>query len=420
MKGPAEWHSMQRGISRELESDSNVVVTSFAALTKAYDNYFVSGGDRATRVIEYESAYKKAKDELGYDDYNAHLYAAFNARDLMDFSMAGEYLQVVRQWTAFGAIPAQAMRRQLRFLGEGKGATGTGDLAVKHAMLALPKLAVFGTISGLMGRALIHAIGGDAEKEYQRMSTSQRHLYNNIPLMFDGKVQWISIPRPYEVGLFAAAADLLYSDILTDEVDPWQGFVGSALHLISPVSDEMMAGPARALIEATTGYDFFRERFIIPPWDLGRPLHERGGISRASRVSKLIGDIAGFDARRLDQFIKSSLGYFGKTILDVSNIGRDDVQGFSFNPFYLTTNVVGLTKAQAESAARPVQAVFEITKNDGRIREMRQYKMMRKHMRQMFDTKKPELRQRSRERMIAAAEKLIVQYEKRYANKPPR
>jgi len=60
----------------------------------------------------------KAGKEKGYDDFNAHLYAAAQARDLMDFAKAGNRARELNQVIVFLNAAIQGSKRNVEALRE--------------------------------------------------------------------------------------------------------------------------------------------------------------------------------------------------------------------------------------------------------------------------------------------------------------
>ena len=403
------WHSFQVASMQRIASDSNVAILAVKNFPKAYNNW-IQKSDQRTRATELARAIKYYIEEKNYDPINAHLQASLEALDLMHFNMAGEFLRMIRQIIPFGAIPAQSARRQA--------------IAWKEDWLRqLYRVTTWGVFPAIVLRYIISELGFD--DEYEQQPSYIRDMGWNIPIPTgDGGVTWGWVPRSYEWGLFAAAADRAYSYHNLGKTRAYDGFAGSIFKILSPFDQGNIAGPYTSVVEWITGYDFFRDRYIIPPHELTKPFEERKGMEKASTLAKSLSTGFGipalvtganrrpiYDPRLIDQSIHTMFPYWGRQITSASNIGRDDADAWT-----LTTS--GFFRRTPAINARDVQTVFKIGQEDGRIRSLSGYRPFRKALRAAVSTTDEKTRERRYARLITMATRLVDRYEKRYGDKP--
>lgn len=303
-------------------------------------------GENLNRIAEFKSAYKKAKKE-GMDDYNAGLYAAYQARDLMDFAVAGHYMRTINKLIPFSNATVQSVKRNI------KGAKENfGQFAMRMALYTLaPQLAF---------RVLVVASGD--EEEYEQLPDYQRDLFWNFKTPLTGDV-WISIPKPFELGLPSSFVDRGISYARGNK-EAFEGAGYSSYNTLNPFDVFSMTGPFKPIIEATSNYDSFRDRDIVPFWEKDKLIELREGTKYASRVGKGLSDAFGFvgaeiDPRKIDHVVKGYTTYFGNTVLSIGDIGKED----SRNQFDFTKT--GFAKGVPISSAKSVKKALKLSKEIG-------------------------------------------------------
>ena len=105
------------------------------------------------------------------------------------------------------------------------------------------------------------------------------------------------------------------------------------------------------------------------------------------------------------------MGYYGKNIVSASNIGRDNVDAF-------TLADSGFFRDVSPATSQSVSAVFNIQGDDGRIRELKQYKAFRRLLRKSQEVDDKEERRRRASGLPALAQKVLNAYDRKYANNP--
>jgi hypothetical protein len=296
----------------------SVVIAAPRHVWHAYKHALESSELRG-RMAEYHRAYEKGVKELGYDEFNAMLYAAGEARDLLDFAVAGNLVADLNRVIPFLNADVQGKARLIqaarenprRFLG-------------LYMALAASSIAVL----------LWHkAQGDDTLDEYRQLPAYKRDLFWNFKV---GPDAWLHIPKGFEIAVFASIAERAVDGMLGNP-DPWRGMLfdpnaplpilsGTMATSLLKLDEGMLLGPARPLAEPLTNYDTFRQRSIVPDFENDQPLGDRlgaqdataighAGTSITGAIGRLFGAEGGVDPRKIDYFVGNEFGGAGKTAL---------------------------------------------------------------------------------------------------------
>jgi hypothetical protein len=323
---------------KSLVGEKRTILTIPSKMAQGYKN-LLTESERATRLEEYRSAFKEGRAQ-GMDDYNAAIFAAYKARDLLDFSVAGEYLRVVNQIIPFSNAAVQGLKK-------------TVNAATDDPIGFAIRLSLYAIIPAILTRLLVHQLGDD--EEYANLPDYRRDLFYNIPV---GPDMWISIPKPFELGVLSTGAERFVSKYFLDEEEAFKGYGRSLVRSVIPVDEAALAGGYRPMIEVITNYDFFRDKTIIPPDEVGLSLELRN-TGYASRLGQAMQSALGVDARNADYLIKSSASYFGDLALRVSDIGREDSR-YNFN-----MTMTGLLRNDPVYESKDVQWVMKFVEKNG-------------------------------------------------------
>lgn len=352
---------------KELAKNKNNILVDPIKLAKKFGssyNALLEASEVSSRLEEYSAAFKKAKKE-GVDDYNASIYAAYQARDLMDFSVAGETMRVVNQVIPFSNAAVQGLRKGIRS-------------AADHPAAFTTRVLLYSVVPALLTRSLVHAL--DKDEEYQQLPAYQRDMFYNIPV---GANHWLTIPKPFELGVIGSGAERMLDKLLFNNDQAFEGYAGSVARTLLPVDESAIAGPGKSAVEISANYDFFRQNTIINPDEEGKDLRLRKTES-ASRLGQAIQRLVGADARFADHFIKSSASYFGDYALKISDIGRED----SKNKL-LDLNTTGIFKNSPVYNSLDVQWAIKTSEKYGLHRD-RRYKELNKLLGDVFTAKTDE------------------------------
>jgi len=282
--------------------------------------------ERVGRMSEYRTAYRFAKERLGYDNVDAMLYAAYQSRDLIDFARAGRVLRTLNRLIPFLNANVQGVARSLRAVRE-----TPKQLAARWALyVATPELLV---------NAWNRQLG--AIEEYKEQPAYLRDMFH---LMKIGPDKWLAIPKPFEFGTMGGAVQRA---LLQD----WSGFAGSLAKSWLPIDENLLFAPVFPLSTAAQlalNRDTFRDRYIVPPYEEHLDVVLRD-TSAASAIGRAIQELVGLDARQAD-FLIQTFGGWGQLL---TNVGRPGTTGET-----MAMQVTGLLRQSPAWNAESVQQLI--------------------------------------------------------------
>jgi len=332
----------------KLTRKGNVIIDPRNLSPKRFLRRLKKIGEKAenvNRIAEFNSAYKKAK-KAGLDDYNAGLYAAYQARDLMDFAVAGTWVREINKVIPFSNAAVQSVKRSAKGFKE-------------NPAQFMARMAVFSVLPQALIRVLVSSMGDD--EEYEELPDYQRDLFYNFKV--PGYSDWISIPKPFELGVVSSIMDRGYSYTQGNK-KAFEGATMSTIRTLFPFDEGALMGSFKPILEVAVGKDIFRDRQIIPYWEKGLDLKYREGTKYASRVGQALSSAfglvgAGVDPRYIDHLIKGYTTYYGNYGLALFDIGKED----SSNQFDFTKT--GFVRGMPISQAKSVQRAFKLAESLG-------------------------------------------------------
>lgn len=335
-QGKEQWHKEITAAVAKVAGEKTIFSTPKAL----FDGYKRLGEvmESTGRLDEYRRAFKHAQDELGYGEHDAHLYAAAQGRDLLDFAVAGRITRRLNQYIPFTNAAVQSLAKTIR-----AGRANPKGFAARWALYALlPTL----------GTALWNLLMGDKDdhEEYRQLPAYQRDFFWNYKV---GPDLWVRIPKPFELGVAASGMERAIDRAMGNE-HAGEGWGGSMAKSLVPLDESATFGALRGPIESITNYDSFKNGPIVPYHEDKLALEFRNPAS-ASRIGKLLQDVIGMDARKVDHLLRSQLGGTGDLALKASDIGRGDKPGAVRSA---AGSLVGVTAQSPATVARDVADVF--------------------------------------------------------------
>lgn len=404
IKDRYSYYQKMESAMKDMAKDKKIILLDPSRLKeKMWDKgyrRFIEGAETSNRVAEFRAAYKKGK-EKGLDDYNASLFAAFEARDLLDFGVAGEYMQVINQMVPFSNAAVQGIKRSI--------------IAAKEDPKGFTlRWALYAAVPAVINRVLVGMMGDEREKEYRQFPAWRRDLFYNIPI----SDTWLSIPKPFELGVMGSGAERLVDMLFYGNEDAFDGYAGSVARSTLPVDEGALAGPGRAIFESVSNWDVFREKHIIPPHEENLKISKRK-TDRASRLGKMIQSISGIggdeprlDARLVDQFIKGQFSYFGNFALKLGDLGREEGGAFSFH-----LGDLGVFTRTPVWNAKDVQWVIGKAKEEDMLKDP-DYQEMNLLINDYFNAKNDEQKARAGKVIRGYATRLRKYWEKKLEKRP--
>ena len=386
-QGKELYYELLGDAAKKLTKEGSFVITpdKVKSLWNTYEKALYKS-ETTGRVSEYEASFNEAKKQ-GMDDYNAMLYAGSRARGLIDFAVAGNTMRVINQLIPFSNAAVQGLRSASM-----RAKENPAGFAMRVALFSLiPEVAMYSLNSG----------DEKKQKMYEALPDWQRDMFYNV---YVGNNKWLSIPKPFELSLFGSALNrgMSYAE---GNKKAFDGFGGSAYKSLMPVEGTDIVGPYGKILEVTANYDFFRDREIIPRSQLALDMSLRD-TEDASRIGKVIGDLMKEDPRMVDHYIKGQFSYFGKTALELSNMGRP--KGEARDEFKLSEKS-GFVKENSAYVSKPVQELRDFADKWGLVQH-RWMKYFKLYQNNYFNEKDPKLKEQIGNDMMDFAEQLLALY----------
>lgn len=377
-----------------MAKDKKFILADPVMLKHVWNKYedLLYKGETSNRVAEYRSAFKEAKNK-GMDDYNAGIYAAYKARDLIDFAIMGHWMKIINQIIPFSNAAVQGLR--------------SAAVSIKNDPHAFLDRLVIYSIAPQIAAWFWNHRNEDDEKKYEEHPSYVKDMFWNFRV---GPDKWLSIPKPYELSLPAAGIDRALS-YNAGNTKAFEGYDESILKLLLPFDEGNISGPYQAIIEGMANYDFFRDRTIIPPDEdvLNLALRHTETASRLGQYGQSASEALAkilhrkgiaIDARMIDHYIKRQFSYTGNLALKLSDIGKED----SRHEFDLTDT--GFFKRTPAYSSVSVQEMISYAKEWG-LTKSPGYKGFNKIVGAYFDAKTGEERERIAEEMINYSRELL-------------
>lgn len=289
---------------KKVAADRSVILTTPKKLLDGLGK-LTNASEHAGRLAEWRAAFKKAKD-AGMSDLDATIEAAHQSRSLLDFARAGRAMRWVNQFIPFSNASMQGMLKVM-------------STAIKHPARTGARAAMY-LVAPIALERLYNSFVG-SEEERKQLPAWQHDFFFNFRI----GDSWLSIPKPYDLGVLASAFDRGWDRVEGDK-EAFKGYGGSLAKGLMPVQvdDVISPGMFGVGVELAANRDMFRDAPIVPPWEEDKDLSLREGQKSASRIGKTLGELIGVDARYVDHFIRGVAGSWGSTALNASDVGRED------------------------------------------------------------------------------------------------
>ncbi len=402
LSNKVDYYKLQNQMIKDISSSGKGWVLNPAELAKiGWEKYetLLAKGEQVNRMAEYRSAYEKARKPrseggLGMDEYNANMWAAFQARDLMDFAVGGTWMKYVNLVIPFANAQVQGLKRSAKALTEGNWKT--------RSAFAL-RLALYTMLPTLLMRFL--AKQGDYEEEYDNLPANQRDMFWNFKIPGLGGM-WVTIPKAFDLGLPSAGVDRAIGKSEGHE-NAFYGYPTSLYQNFMLLKPEMAAGPGAAIIEPLTNYSFFKQGPIVPRYEEDKILAMRKKFNQSSRIGKagsvalspLFKDGDTVDPRYIDNFMRSVFSYYGETAMNLSDIGSME----SRQKFGLKTT--GFIRDQQIYGDNRVEKLYKVASDLG-LTGSKPIKVIGRKIMEYYDTTNPDERKQLHIEIMQLAKEL--------------
>lgn len=310
---------------------------------------FLQSGENINRIAEFNNSYKVAIKQ-GMSEYDAGLYAAFQARDLMDFAVAGHTMRKINQIVVFSNAGVQSIRKANKSLQR-----DPFGFAYRTALYSvLPTVAI---------GALRSAMGDD--DEYEELSDQQRDMFFNFKTPITGDA-WVSIPKPYELGLTSALVDRGVSKLRGNDA-ALDGFMGTTIKTIMPFDESSFLGGLKPIVETAMNRNTYTGAAIVPEYESGKLLELRKGKSKASLVGQDVSLLfkqanLSIDPRNIDHIMKGYGTYFASQGMAITDLGKKEK-----TPLNFWIKQSGFAKDVASYNAKSVKKASDLAVEIGKI-----------------------------------------------------
>lgn len=225
--------------------------------------------------------------------------AAYQGRDIMDFSRSGENVRNVNRYVAFMNATIQGKSKQLRALRE-------------NPMSAGMKLAAGGALPSILAYQATQSYASEEQKQIINESPEwQRQTYWLIPSLTNDK-NVVRIPKPYDSAVLSSSpVEFLLNNedkVGTDGKDFLSEWFNQAVGI---GLDMNIATP---LYETALNRDSFTGQDIIPQREQNLPKEEQGDVNTSS-LARLGTSLSGNNVspRTLDHLLGGYLPIAGET-----------------------------------------------------------------------------------------------------------
>jgi hypothetical protein len=343
-----DYYLRLRDVLKDVATEGKAVVTTPHRAWQAYSE-FASMGEVASRVVEFTKAERYAKEKLGYGDLDAQLYGMRKARQIQDFAVAGRFMRELNEIIPFANPGYRGIARSFEAL-------------VQHPVRTPLRILLYAGIPKMM-EVLWNAWRDDLE-ELREKPSWQRDMFLNFKL---GPDFWLTLPMPWELGvmgsLFGRGLDwgLGQAGVLPQNKHPLEGWGESFITSASPFELGDFFFAMQPFMEAMVGKDFFRDRYVVPPWEDDLDLELRDNVDKSSRIGQLLQRLLRVDARKIDHVFSGMLGTAGRVGLALTDVGREEREA-GRRVGMMTT---GLLRPGAVYSSRDVQWCMEYAKRKG-------------------------------------------------------
>jgi hypothetical protein len=337
---------------------------------------------------KFENANRLALYKKLRESGKSHLEASYSARDLMDFSMQGQFraVKVIGSVVPFFNARLQGLYKLGR-----DGITPTYRVicnATTGAELQIgdkEKAQRFMAMSSAIAMASILLYGAYKDDEdFQRREGWDR---DNFWWFKIGDTQF-RIPKPFEIGAFGTIAERTYEQIVDENVE---GKVfGERLNhiLMDTFSLNPMPQMIKPLIDLYANKDSFTSAPIESAGMERLSKQERqtnktsgvaialGGISEgAAKILTFNPDAQGFSPVQMDYAIKAYLGWLGATAVSTADLAVEPFkEGTRVRPPLIDTLAMGFIKTEPQTQSKYMTQFYE---NNARLQsalaDMRHY-----------------------------------------------
>lgn len=280
----------------------NTKAKAAEVIKKGWEQYREWGDkvENANRLGVYKAALAAGKSKR---------QAAYEARDVMDFAMRGNFTAAI--WLT-DVVPFLNARMQGLYK-LGRAMKGDKTLLAKHVAIKGGYVLLF---------SLLLAAANDDDERYKALPNWDKDLYWHIWLS-DDQVQPFRIPKPFELGLLFGTVPerMLHAATGTQSGSDLGRAVAHGV--LDTLAFNPLPQVVKPMIEVVANRDFFRDTDIEGMADEGKVAEARYD-ERTSDISYGIGQVTGrlfnLSPKQVDHLIKGYTGTLGAYTLGVADL----------------------------------------------------------------------------------------------------
>jgi hypothetical protein len=294
----------------KLSSDPNNLLALPGKVWKGYGK-LGEWADGFNRIVEYKGALDQAK-QRGMTPLDAQTYAAWRARDLMDFSVSGEIVKQLNNimYQPFMNAEVQGLRKVY-------------EMARTDPLKAASRVAMFGLIPAMAPYLYAKSQGKDVEDAYKQTPLAQRIMYYQYKV---GNYN-LMIPKG-QTQAMASAMWEAFLDKHNGDIGTWAKAMADSGLIPRQVVDPESMLPFQGMRDAVSNYSWFYGKNIVPPDqnDIALDIRHTDGASRLGQFISQAAQKAGWemDPRKIDHVLQNDTGSVGIDAQSVSNVERSD------------------------------------------------------------------------------------------------
>jgi len=351
-------------------------------MQKALDYYNEIGN-------KFENANRLALYQKLMDEGKTHLEASYQARDLMDFSMQGQFraIKVIGSVVPFFNARIQGLYKL------GRDGVAPTYRVICNATTGKPlenesdkvKALKFSTISSAVMLASMALYGMYKDDEdFKRREDWDRDNYWWFKI---GDVQY-RIPKPFEIGALGTIAERSYEQFADDTVEGKVFFQRIGSMLSNTFSMNPTPQMVKPLIDLYANTDSFTGAPIESAGMERLSKQERktnntsglaialGGVSSAaSKVLTMNPDAQGISPIQIDYGIKAYFGWLGATAASTADLAVEPFQeGTKVHPPLIDSLAMGFIKTEPETRSKYMTNFYQNNANlQSALADMRHY-----------------------------------------------
>ena len=288
----------------DIVGDPNAILALPRKLWRGFD-HFENMSETVGRTAEYTTQYDAAL-KRGMAPNDARYYAAWKARDLMDFAVSGSWVKALNEICYMPFLNSSI-----------RGTAKHIELARNNPQQYVRRMALYGLLPAMMPAIFAYSQGKEQWERYKGISLVQRMLFDNYMI---GNLR-IAIPRGSMTAFTSLIPEIAHQNHLTPG-DVFRAFAASALPPQAESPSNII--PLHGVLESSFNYSPFYNRTIIPPDEEGVALDLRNtsGASPLAKAISIMVQHAGMevDPRKIEHVINTDFGSFGSLVDSASRL----------------------------------------------------------------------------------------------------